>query len=149
MSGLSSFVISVAAIAAVSFLSYRGACEKAVRAALSVLLLAAILLPVYGKIRDFAGESFDFRTPQVTDGTYLEVGEASFCRGVLLEISSRFSLREDDLIVRAEDFCFEKMRAGKITVTLKNRAAFADATAIRSFVESSGLGNCEVDLEIG
>ena len=80
---------------------------------------------------------------------YEERVREAFCEGIGAAVCEKFSLKEECVRVRAEGFSVEEMRAKKIFILLKGEAIFCDALAVSSFIEGEGLGECEVEIEIG
>ena len=134
--------------AACSFLSYRQG-ERSVTLALSVLVLAAVVLPLGELVSSLPEADFDFEADVTQgDGDYERVAEAAFCEGVIKTVSSEFSIEEENLRAYCVGFDFEKMRCKCLTVRVQGSAVFSDFDAIKKFL-SENLGGCEVEVVIG
>ena len=142
------------ALGVVSYLSYPGSSERAVRLCTSVLLLYAVAAPISGAIRyiaDFNIEDIAFENSDAPMGSeeYLEVTRAAFEEGISRLVSEKYGISLDDMQVVAFDFEFKEMKAKKIKILLLGKGIFADRRAIESYVTESGLGECEVNIQIG
>ena len=145
-------VIAVSLLSALlGFLTYGGACERAVRAAAGVILIYTVCMPLGDFLADFSpGElSVDVSAEvEVGSSEFFEVAKDSFEKGVKNYVSEQFRLASDEVYVSAAGFDYEKMTAERIFVVLSGRAALADCARIRQTVEDAGLGECEVNIKI-
>ena len=122
------------------------ALRDAVRSALGVLLISAMLSPFVGAISaafDFSGVSLD---DFLDGGESLEsVTELAFEEGVADAISSAFS-GADGTRVAVRGFSVAQLRAEGVTVILPSGAVGVDFRAVREFVEENftRVGGCEV-----
>ena len=123
------------------------AMREAVRAALGLLLISAMLSPFVGAVaaaRDLLDSPWDGVLD--TDGESLEdITSLAFGEGVANAISSAFS-GADGVRVVVRDFQPTEMRADGITVVLPSGAVGVDFRAVRDFVEENftRVGGCEV-----
>ena len=122
------------------------ALQDAVRSALGVLLVSAMLSPFVGAISaalDFSDMSFDglFGGNESLES----VTELAFEEGVASAISSAFS-RADGVRVTVRGFSTAELRAEGVTVILPSDAVGVDFRAVRDFVEENftRVGGCEV-----
>lgn len=124
-----------------SFISY-GASDKALRLALGVIMLSAILSVICGI--SAADLSFSFDGEDMTDLSALgeEAVLEAFCGGVASAVANEFGLSRSDISVEAHSIGTDTLRAERITVTLYGRAALADSGAIRDYLIENGL--CDV-----
>ena len=88
-------------------------------------------------------------TGEYRDEGYSEIGEAALCDGICRAISEEFSLSENDVFVRVQDFDFVKMKGETVSVLLSGKAAFCDSRAVKKFVDEMGVGKCEIEISIG
>jgi len=147
---VSIFVFS-AILGILSFLIYREGTDKTSRFAFLVLLLYTVSTPLVGLIGELDGAldfPFDDFVGEEMGDDYLRVTERAFAEGVKRLISEEFSLNGDSFDVHISGFEFEKMRAEKIKVILSPACAFTDAARLEKFVDSYGIGKCEVCYEI-
>ena len=153
---MKAYLISVVLISAMVSLAshFLGGTEAARygRLGLSVVLLWAVIAPLSELCRALP-EIPDFSIPSVEEGEgaplYAVRAEAAFCDGIAAAIAEKFSLQKAQITVISEGFDVLSMRALRVRVLLKKEAVFADSFAIASFVEGEGLGECEVEIEIG
>ncbi len=140
--------IAVCALTAfASFLSAGGRTEKTVRAALAVLLAAALLRgasDVTVTLRGAEGILWENGEYPIVTGT-----QTALESGIRAALADAFSLSEEEVEVRVFDLDTASMRPASVSVLLTGRAAFADAAAIRRFVAENGWGECEIRVEIG
>ena len=122
------------------------------RLGLSVVLLWAVISPLSDLLHALP-EIPDFSLPSVEEGEeaplYAVRAEAAFCDGIRAAISERFSLPDSQISVRTEGFDVTQMRAERVCVLLKGASVLADSFSIAAFIEAEGLGDCEVEIEIG
>lgn len=146
-------VVAVSILASLaSFFSYGGASERAVRAAIAMILIYTVCVPAIRLFADASPDdiSLDISADcELSDGEYTRVAEAAFCDGISSYISEKFHLNKEEIAVAAYGFEFEKMRAERISVTLRGRAALSDCTRIADAVSKTGIGECEVNIKIG
>lgn len=124
--------------------------EGATRVAFSLILIGFLVAPIGRAVRDLP----DQLPPVFEDATdrmpmYERVGQDAFERGVSRAVAERFSLSEQEILVVAEGWDAQTMRASRVRITLTGRSVLADSRAVRDYVERSGLGACEVNIEIG
>lgn len=119
--------------------------------ALGIVLLWAVLSPLVSLLSALPALPSLPELPEGdTDEPLYEVyAEEGFCKGIARAVAEKFSLSEELISVRAEGFRVSDMQAEKICVLLRGKAVFADSAAIAAFVEGEGLGECEVEIEIG
>ena len=149
------YLISVLLICALVSLASHFLCETAAarygRLALAVVLLWAVISPLSDLISGLSEFPSlpDFPAEEGVDPLYEARAREAFCEGVCAAVCEKFSLSASDVSVRAEGFDVQAMRAEKIFVLLKSKGIFSDSFAIAAFVEAEGLGECEVEIEIG
>ena len=145
-------IVAVSILAAIaSFVSYGGASERAVKGAVSVILIYTVCMPVADMIGNFSINDFEFEwhsDDTVISSEYLNVSEDAFAVGIKKYVCEEFKLNETEVHVQIYGFDFEKMRAERIALTLSGRAVLSDVVRIERSVENSGLGECEVKIKI-
>ena len=148
--------VTVASVlcALISLISYGKDGDRTVKSAVAMILLYTVSSPIISLISGLGEISYSDFYPDVPpyaengEGEYLQVARDSFCEGIKSLVSEKFGVEKESVSVRIFDFDFENMRAGKIKIILSGRAAFLDARLVDSLIEESGLGECEVDIEI-
>lgn len=155
---MSDYIISVMAASAIVALgglaSYGGNLERISRAAMAVVLLYTVTLPIFsvtGDISDLISTDF-FEGLRVecdqSDTLFYENTASAFCDGVARFVCEECDLDKGEVCVRVTGLDLESMRAEKITVILSGRAVSADARLIAEAVESADLGECEVMIDL-
>ena len=134
----------------VSFASFASVAQNgrgAIKFALGVILLAALIAPLEGLVSGIGSGLSQIGSGDYKDeGNFSEYTESAFCEGIRLAVAEEFSLEEGDVSVLAIGFSVESMRAELIKIMLYGKAASSDYRAIREFVEENGLGKCEVEI---
>ena len=147
------YLISVVLITALVALASHFLPDAAVgygRLALGIVLLYAVLSPLAALLSSFPALPDLPELPQQENAPlYEQYAQEGFCRGIASAVGEKFSVAEARISVRAEGFDVQSMRAEKIWILLRGEAVFADGPAIKAFVEGEGLGECEVEIEIG
>lgn len=150
---LASIAVASCLVGILEYLSYSERTKSVVRLCASILLLHAVLTPVLGLCSSLKDGSFapDFGIvgEEISGGEYEAVAEEAFCEGICKLLYTKFGVKSENALVRAEGFDFEKMRAERITVILSGAGALADQRAIREYISELGLGECEVIIRIG
>lgn len=115
------------------------------RAAVSLILIMAIITPLPSLIGNIRGE-LDFSVGDAMEGEDIRL--VSFEVGISRYIASEFDLSAEEVLVEAINFDPEEMRAEKILITLTGRAALANYKNIEKTVSRLELGVAEVKIEI-
>ena len=149
-------MVATAIVALGGLMSYseEGSVSRTLRSALSLLLLYTVASPIVTVIADIGDISIDSIVesapePDTDDPEYYKVAEEAFCEGIRKMVCESHSIGADDVAVYAFDFDFKSMSAKTIKIILSGSAAYADARGIAATVSDAGLGECEVELEIG
>ena len=136
-------------IANASFISY-GASDRALRLALGIMMLSAILSVICGiSVPDL---SFSVDGEDIADLSAVgeEAVREAFCKGVASAVANEFGLSASDISVEAHSLGTDTLRAEKITVTLHGRAALADIGGIRDYLTEMGLcDDAAVKISLG
>ena len=153
---MSEYVMGVVAVSILSalatFFAYGGGAARAVRAAISMIMIYTVCVPAVKLVSDISPEDFSVDisvSESFSDGEYIKVAERAFCDGVRSFISDKFNININEIEVVSEGFDFEKMCARKIKINLCGRSAMADTDRIRDAVIDAKLGDCEVNIKIG
>ena len=157
------YLISVTVISAmlglISYLSYPGSSEKNTRFAVSVLLIYTSMLPILtfvSRLADGGELSFidgirqeaENNLPD-TEQEYIAVSEEAIKKGISKLIFTEYGVAEENVKIYIYGFDFEKMRAENIKIILRSAGALADYRSIEAYVNSLGIGECEVNIEFG
>ena len=155
---MSDYIISVMAASALvalgGLISYGGKTERISRAAMSMVLIYTVTLPIISATGDvselFSTDFFDDLNFECEPGdtVFYENTAAAFCDGVERFVCEEFDLDGADVDVSVRALDLERMRAEKITVILSGRAVSADARLIADRVENAALGECEVMIDL-
>lgn len=153
---MNGYIISVMAASAVvalgGLISYGGRVARISRAAMAMVLLYTVTLPIISAtsdISDLISDDYfeDLRVEYEMDDTlFYEHTSRAFCEGVCRLVCSEHALNGEDVSVSVREFDVENMRAEKIIVILSGGAATADARSVVQTVEKAGLGECEVKI---
>ena len=162
---MAEYFISVTAVSAfiglISFLSYPSASEKSVKLACSVLLLYTVAMPIATLISDIADGDARLEIEGITDGLgegsldseynseYIRVAEEAFREGIKRLVADKYGVGEDKVEVYIFGYDIENMRAEKISVILKGRAALKDLRLIEDYLNGLNMGRCEVRSDFG
>lgn len=156
---MSGYIVSVMAATAVvalgGLVSYGGQTGRVSRAAMAMVLLYTVTLPIISVTDDLSDlVSTDYFEQlkveyDVGDTLFYEHTSAAFADGVRKLVCDEHGLDGTgvDVSVRALDV--ESMCAEKIIIILSGRAAAADARSVMQTVEDAGLGECEVKIDLG
>ena len=149
------YLISVIIVSALISLSLAVSYKEdsgngALKSALAVLMLYVTVIPLFTALREFDisnikfdAEKYDFNNQNAVT----EISEEGFIRGVRLFISDEFSLDYDEISVEVTEFDPLQLKAKKIIITLRGKAAHADYRAIREKLKKNGFENSEVKIE--
>ena len=140
----------------VSYISYPGASEKAVKFASSLLIIYTVLMPALSFIGKVSDMDFKDYFGNISDGeynpegnAYIEVSEKAFEEGIYRLLKSEYGIEQEEAAVYIFDFDFEKMRAGKIKIFLSGKSALKSWREIEERISEFCIGECEVKIEIG
>lgn len=114
------------------------------RAAMSLILVMAILSPLPSLVEKIGGE-LEFSE---IEGSGEDIRLSAFGDGIREYISSEFDLDSDEVAVEIVGFDKEEMKCEKILITLSGRAALADYKRVERLIDELGLGEAEVKIEI-
>lgn len=119
--------------------------------ALGIILLSVIITPIADGLIDFDGE-----IPgkiEIPDGIGQEgidsVIEEAFADGICSAVEEKFSLDRENIRVRLYGFDKDSLTADRIRVILSGGAALADYKAVEKYIDGLGVGDCEVEIELG
>ena len=156
---MSGYVISVMAatlvVALGGLVSYGGATARTSRAAMGIVLLYTVTLPIIsvtGSLSDLLSEDYfdNIKVEYEADGTlFYEQTASAFSEGVAKFVCTEYDLAPCDVAVSVRSLEVETMRAEKIIIILSGSAVSADARSIVHAVENAGLGECEVRVDLG
>lgn len=146
---LSVFAVT-AALGLCSLALYKDSFEGVSKFAFSVILISTVILPL-SKLTAQSPPDFSLKPPELPDGVpeYERVAVEAFSDGISAALKSEYSLKEEEILVSVSGFEFESMRAELIKVTLRGGGILLDRKKVENYVESLGVGKCEVEIEIG
>ena len=148
---LFSIVALSSAAALLSYLSYPGELEATAKRAISLILVFFIVSPLPAlvdsieeiRLPDFSEEEY---AGELED--YMEAVDEAFASGIRTLISDKFSLASADVSVTVAGVDITEMKAKRISILLSGRAVLSDVKRIEEYIESLGLGECEVRTSI-
>lgn len=156
---MAEYLVAITAVSVflgiLGYLAYPSGSERSVKLALALLLIYAVLLPLVSLVRGIAENGMPDNT-EFPDGSiseeygeeYIEVAKNAFKSGICKLLFTKYGIKESDAAVYVYNFDFESMSAERIKIVLSGSAKFKDYRAIESYVTGSGLGECEVEIEI-
>lgn len=130
-----------------NFLMYDSNEMKSARFWLGIMLLAALIAPVFSvfkSVLSFDVGSFEDYTEESEFAD--EVAKKALADGIRRSIADKYSISEEDIEVELIGFNIEKMKAERVYITLSSKAALADSKAIRDYVEKCGFGECITEV---
>ena len=152
---ITSVIAACAVVALGGFISYSGdgGTSRALRSALSLLLLYTVASPVVSVVSNLGDVTLDSiveyePSVDMSDPEYYRVAEDAFCEGIRKMVCEQYEVNADDVDVRAVDFDFKTMSARKIKIILSGNAVYTDSRGISAAVSDAGLGECEVELDL-
>lgn len=127
--------------------------KKSVSFGAGVLIICAIMLPLVDILRDFNTDdalSNLLDNIDYDDATDSAI-ELAFECGVGEYIALKYGVKQEFVLVNADGFDMESLRAERIYVTLLSDAAFLDYKRIEDEIceEFTLNGECEVSIKLG
>lgn len=143
-------VIKIVTLGAVMLSLSHVKMKKSASLVMGVVISAAILLPLVDLIKDNEVDlpTFDdYETLDVRDDTV----ESAYENGLKEYIASDLGVDIDCVDVFVDEFDFSSMRAGRIYVTLRGAAIYADYRRLEEKIqkEFTNNGKCEVKIVVG
>ena len=145
----SAFLIC-AAISVISYLSYSRTSDKALRGVMAILLLYVLILP----ISTLSSEIFNLdissypSVDSIGENLTAEGAEEAFSDGIRSLVVERYNIAEKNVSVKLYGFDFYNMRAERVSVFLSGAGVLIDSRGLEEYLNSLGLGECEVELLI-
>ena len=147
--GYACIIVSLTALALASFVIYDEERLKSARFTLGIVTLAAVLTPLIFAIKGIENIDFSYTDTDYSTEIVTQTLKEAFENGIAEAVESKFSVESGDVLVVAEGFDEEKMRAERIILTLSGRAVLKNVGAIESYVTELGLGKCTAEVKIG
>ena len=150
---MSSYAISIFAVCLLVgiCLSLRYGRSGGESLALGIILLSVIISPLADGLINFDSGIFD--NIEIPDGIGQEgidaVIEDAFAEGICSAVAEKFSLDKDNIRVMLYNFDKESLTAGRIRIILSGGAALADYNAVEKYIDGLGVGECDVEIELG
>ena len=138
----------------VSFISYPGFSDKAVKFSASVLIIYTAIAPFMDFVNDVYDLDFDAYFEEIKNESsqgnseYLKVSEEAFKEGICKLLVTKYGIKRENVAVFVFGFDFEKMKAEKINVILSGKACTADFRGMEEYLNGLSLGKCEVQIDI-
>ena len=125
---------------------------QAERSAIGIIAAFIIISPIVTLVSE---ADFSFLL-DITDGsgyeseiTPAEIAEEGFIQGIKTAVSDKFFINKEDIRVKAEGFDMEKMSCQGIRIYLSGSAVLADYRGIEQYLNSLGMGECRVEIQLG
>ncbi len=147
-------IIISALVGIMSHLSYRGASDRVLRFAVSVLVLYTALFPVLGVVGELSSTDFESIFEDIRSETdsgsaeYIKVSEEAFKEGICKLLVTKYNIKSENIRIYVFGFDFEKMRAEQVKILLSGKSALADTRRIEEYLNSLSLGKFEVNIEL-
>ena len=125
---------------------------RAERIALGIISLYIIVSPIADGLSHFDADDWLGSLPAVDgeiDSEYTALLEEAFTDGIRSCVAEKYSLDKADVRVRVYGFDSSRLSAERIRVILSGGAIIADYKAVEKYLNSLGLGECDVEIEIG
>lgn len=126
-----------------------GTAEKT---AVGIIAAFIIISPLVTAVRDI---DIDSALDSITGGGYESevspspVAEDAFAEGIKRAVADKFSVDKENIRVKIIDFDMKNMSCGQIVIFLRGTGVFADYRGIESYINSLGMGECRVEVELG
>ena len=151
---LVSVIIMSASLGFISYLEYSQGMGKATKFAASVLLLYTVLTPIVSFVSTLDENDLDVffsdtGADNFEDGAYAEVAEQSFKDGICKLLFTKYGVESENAEVIVYGFDFSSMSAEKIKIILSGTDVLSDWRGIGAYISKSGLGECEVTINLG
>ena len=121
------------------------------KAAIAIIILYTVVTPIanaVGKGDEAIFSDIKADNSEMLDDGYIQVAKDAFEGGIRRAVSEKYSIKEENVSVRAVDFDFSTMAARKIVILLTGFGAISDTRGIEKYVNGFGIGECEVNIEI-
>lgn len=151
MSGYALGIFAVCLICGLSTLLSHGS-GRAERIAIGIISLYIIISPIADGVSHFDVENWlgSLTVPEgEIDSEYTAMLEDAFTDGIKACVAEKYSLDKADVRVRVYGFNSSKLSADRIRVILSGGAIITDYKAVEKYLNTLGLGECDVEIEIG
>lgn len=125
---------------------------RAERGAIGIIAAFIIISPLATFFTDM---DFSFLDDIAKDSGYesglspSEIAERGLIEGIKSAVADKFMIDKEDIRVKTEGFDMEKMSCKSIRIYLSGSAALADYRGIEQYVNSLGMGECRVEIQLG
>ena len=149
MSEVGYIVSSCALVSLLSFIAYYKTDGRAIRLALGVILISALIAPVGQMLSQIPALEYEY-IADAKDGDMMREEElkSAFCEGVVLAVADKFSLDKGCIRVEAVGFDKDTFKCEVLRVWLSGTAVLADARRIESYLTDCGAKRGEVIINI-
>ena len=150
---LTSLVLVSALVGICSYISYGEKEEKAAKGAMALILVCVTVAPLVSLVSSAVTDRFytygeNMPELSIEDTDFAENAEEAFSRGIKSFLNEEFFVEESDLEVLIFGFDSREMKAEKIKIILKGKAAISDNRAIAEKINEMNIGKCEVELYV-
>ena len=150
---LTSLVAISSLVGVCSYISYGEVEDKLTKSAMALMLVYVTVAPIVSLAASFAEDGFfkygeELSDIAIEDTEFHESAEDAFSSGIKQLLKEEFSISETDTEVVIFGFDSIKMKADKVKIILKGRAAMADSRGIIQRINEINIGECEVELRV-
>lgn len=150
---LTSLILVSALVGICSYISYGEREEKAAKGIMALILVCVTVSPLVSLVSSAVTDGFYLNgenIPEIPigDTDFAENAEEAFSRGIKSFLKEEFSVADGDSEVLLFGFDSIEMKAEKIKIILKGKAALADNRAITEKINEMNIGKCEVELYV-
>lgn len=151
---LTSLVLVSALVGICSYISYGEKEEKAAKGAMALMLVCVTVAPLVSLVSSAVTDDWFYtygeNIPEISidDTDFAENAEKAFSRGIKSFLKEEFFVAEGDCEVLLFRFDSVEMKAEKIKIILKGKAALADSRGIAEKINGMNIGKCEVEIYV-
>ena len=149
MSEAAIFVVTMCALVSLlSFIAYQKTDGRAVKLALGLILISALISPAREVISAIPEINPEYEYGEPSGEMREKAIEDAFCEGVAEAVANKFMIDAKLISVSAVGFDAKKMRCDVLRVRLYGVAALADGAGIERFLTECGADRGEVMIQL-
>lgn len=124
-----------------------GKSEKRALGIISAFIILSPIISAIGNLNLSYIPEFNM-TDSLPDEDCSTVIEEAFAEGIVTAISDEFLLKEENIRVKIKNFNMNEMKCEEIKIILTGSNVIADRRGVEKYVNSLGVGECSVEIEI-